>query len=134
MARYAACSRAQRRNSRCPWPKQVKLANGLTVLLVERHNLPIVSATLFSLSGSELNPIDKPGLSSFTANMLGEGTTSRSSLKFADDTDQIGATFGSEAGYSSAFLELTALTWNAAAGFDLLADATLHPAFDAKGN
>lgn len=115
-----------------PVAKQVKLANGLTILLVERHNLPLVSVTLFTLSGSELNPVDKPGLSSFTANMLGEGTASRSSLKFSDDTDQIGATFGSEAGYSSAFQELTALTWNAAAGFDLLADAALHPAFDAK--
>ncbi len=115
-----------------PVAKQVKLANGLSVLLVERHNLPLVSATLFSLSGSELNPVDKPGLSSFTANMLGEGTTTRSSLKFSNDTDQIGATFGSEAGYSSAFLELTTLTWNAPDGFDLLADATLHPAFDAK--
>ncbi len=115
-----------------PVAKQVKLANGLNVLLVERHNLPIVSATLFTLSGSELNPIDKPGLSSFTANMLGEGTTTRSSLKFSDDTDQIGATFGSEAGYSSAFLELTALTWNVSTGFDLLADAALHPSFDAK--
>jgi zinc protease len=115
-----------------PVAKQVKLANGLTVLLVERHNLPLVSATLFTFSGSELNPIDKPGLSSFTANMLDEGTTSRSSLKFSDDTDQIGATLGSEAGYSSAFLELTSLTWNATGGFDLLADATLHPAFDPK--
>jgi zinc protease len=115
-----------------PVAKQVKLANGLSVLLIERHTLPIVSATLFSLSGSELNPVDKPGLSSFTANMLGEGTTTRSSLKFSDDTDQIGASFGSEAGYSSAFLELTSLTWNAPAGFELLADATLHPAFDTK--
>jgi zinc protease len=115
-----------------PAAKQVKLANGLTVLLVERHNLPLVSATLFTLSGSELNPVDMPGLSSFTANMLGEGTTTRSSLKFSDDTDQIGATFNSEAGYSSAYIGLTSLTWNAAAGFDLLSDAALHPAFDPK--
>jgi zinc protease len=115
-----------------PVATQVKLPNGLTVLLVERHNLPLVSATLFTLSGSELNPLDKPGLSSFTANMLNEGTTTRSSMQFSDDTDQIGASLGSEAGYSSAFLELSTLTWNAPAGFDLLADATLHPAFDAK--
>ncbi|MGB2629333.1 MAG: pitrilysin family protein [Candidatus Acidiferrum sp.] len=115
-----------------PVAKQVKLANGLSVLLVERHNLPIVSATLYTLSGSELNPLDKPGLSSFTANMLSEGTASRSSMRFSDDTDQIGATLGSEAGYSSAYLELSVLTWNAPAGFDLLSDATLHPAFDAK--
>jgi zinc protease len=115
-----------------PVAKQVKLANGLSVLLVERHNLPLVSATLYTLSGSELNPLDKPGLSSFTANMLGEGTSTRSSLQFSDDTDQIGATFSSEAGYSSAFVELTSLTWNASAGFGLLADATLRPAFDPK--
>jgi zinc protease len=112
--------------------KQVKLPNGLTVLLVERHNLPIVAATLFTMSGSELNPVDKPGLSSFTAGMLREGTTSRSAIKFAEDTDQIGASLESEAGYSSAYLTLSALTWNADPGFDLLADATLHPAFDAK--
>jgi zinc protease len=115
-----------------PVPKQVKLPNGLTVLLVERHNLPIIAATLFSMSGSELNPIDKPGLSSFTAGMLREGTTSRSAIKFAEDTDQIGASLESEAGYSSAYLTLSALTWNSDPGFDLLADATLHPAFDAK--
>jgi zinc protease len=115
-----------------PVAKQVKLPNGLTVLLVERHNLPIVAATLFTMSGSELNPVDKPGLSSFTAGMLREGTTSRSAIKFAEDTDQIGASLESEAGYSSAYLTLSALTWNADPGFDLLADATLHPAFDAK--
>jgi zinc protease len=115
-----------------PVPKQVKLPNGLTVLLVERHNLPIVAATLFSMSGSELNPVSKPGLSSFTAGMLREGTTSRSAIKFAEDTDQIGVSLDSEAGYSSSYLTLSALTWNAGAGFDLLADATLHPAFDSN--
>jgi zinc protease len=115
-----------------PVPRQVKLPNGLTLLLVERHNLPIVAATLFTMSGSELNPVDKPGLSSFTAGMLREGTTSRSAIKFAEDTDQIGAALESEAEYSCAYLTLSALTWNASAGFDLLADASLHPAFDAK--
>jgi zinc protease len=115
-----------------PVAKQVKLPNGLTVLLVERHNLPIVAATLFTMSGSELNPVSKPGLSSFTAGMLREGTTSRSAIRFAEDTDQIGASLDSEVGYSSAYLTLSALTWNADPGFDLLADATLHPAFDAR--
>jgi zinc protease len=115
-----------------PVPKQVKLPNGLTVLLLERHNLPIVAATLFTMSGSELNPVAKPGLSSFTTKMLREGTTSRPAIKFAEDTDQIGATLESEASDSSAYLTLSVLTWNVDPGFDLLADATLHPAFDAK--
>ena len=115
-----------------PVPEKAQLANGLTIYLVERHNLPLVAATLYTISGSELNPLDKPGLSGFTADMLTEGTAARSALRFAEDTDQIGATIATQAGYSSASVALSALSWNAGGGFDLLSDATLHPAFDAK--
>jgi zinc protease len=115
-----------------PVPDKAQLSNGLTIYLVERHNLPLVAATLYTISGSELNPLDKPGLSGFTADMLTEGTAARSALKFAEDTDQIGATIATQAGYSSASVSLSALSWNAGGGFDLLSDATLHPAFDAK--
>jgi len=115
-----------------PVPEKAQLANGLTIYLVERHNLPLVAATLYTISGSELNPLDKPGLSGFTADMLTEGSAARSALKFAEDTDQIGATIATQAGYSSASVSLSALSWNAGGGFDLLSDATLHPAFDVK--
>jgi zinc protease len=115
-----------------PVPEKAQLANGLTIYLVERHNLPLVAATLYTVSGSELNPLEKPGLSSFTANMLTEGTATRPALKFANDTDQIGASISSEAGYSSGSLTLSALSWNAGAGLDLLSDAALHPAFDGQ--
>ena len=77
-----------------PTPKRFKLSNGLTVMLVERHNLPIVSANLVVLSGSETNPVNKPGLASFTADMLDEGTNKRSTLQIADDVAQIGAILG----------------------------------------
>ena len=115
-----------------PVPQRAQLANGLTIYLVERHNLPLVAATLYTISGSELNPLDLPGLSGFTADMLTEGTATRSALKFAEDTDQIGATVLSEGDYSSGSVRLSALSWNARAGLDLLSDAALHPAFDSK--
>jgi len=63
------------------------LPNGLTVMLVESHKLPVVAANLVVLSGSEMNPINKPGLASFTADMLDEGTQNRSALQIADDVD-----------------------------------------------
>jgi zinc protease len=115
-----------------PVPEKAQLANGLTIYLVERHNLPLVAATLYTISGSELNPLDKPGLSGFTAAMLTEGTATRSALKFAEDTDQIGATIATESGYSSGSVSLSTLSWNAGGGLDLLSDAALHPAFDVK--
>jgi len=115
-----------------PVPEQAKLSNGLTILLVERHNLPFVSATLYTASGSELNPLDKPGLSSFVADMLTEGTAKRSAVKFAEDADQIGASINAEAGYSSGTVSLSALSWNSGAAMDLASDALLHPAFAEK--
>jgi zinc protease len=115
-----------------PVPEQAKLSNGLTILLVERHNLPFVSATLYTASGSELNPLDKPGLSSFVADMLTEGTANRSAVKFAEDADQIGASINAEAGYSSGTVSLSALSWNSGAAMDLASDALLHPAFAEK--
>jgi zinc protease len=115
-----------------PAAEQAKLPNGLTILLVERHNLPFVSAVLYTMSGSERNPMDKPGLSSFVAQMLNEGTTSRSPLKFAEDADQIGATIESSAGYSSSTVAWSGLSWNAGAAMDLASDAVTHPAFAEK--
>jgi len=112
-----------------PVAEKAQLPNGLTIYLVQRHNLPLVAARLYTISGSELNPLDKPGLSGFTAEMLTEGTATRSALKFAEDTDQIGAAIAAESGYSSASLSLSALSWNAGAGLELVSDAALRPAF-----
>jgi zinc protease len=56
-----------------PVPTQFKLANGLTVMLFEQHRLPLVSANLVVLAGSDRNPAARPGLASFTADAMDEG-------------------------------------------------------------
>ena len=68
------------------------LPNGLTVILSQRRELPVVSASSGLASGSGDNPPDKPGLANFTAAMLDEGTTTRNALAIADDAAQLGAT------------------------------------------
>ena len=45
-----------------PAPQKFELKNGLTVLLVERHNLPVVAANLVVGGGAGANPVDRPGL------------------------------------------------------------------------
>ena len=115
-----------------PAPKKFKLANGLTVLLVEQHNLPMVSVGLTVLSGSELNPLDKPGLASFTADMLDEGTEKRSTLQLAEDAAQIGATLGTTSFSDASILNISALKKNADAAMELMSDVALHPSFAQK--
>ena len=45
-----------------PVPKQLTLSNGLTVLLTEQHNLPVVAARMVVLGGNGDNPASNPGL------------------------------------------------------------------------
>ncbi|MGI9105075.1 MAG: M16 family metallopeptidase [Pyrinomonadaceae bacterium] len=115
-----------------PVPKSFKLSNGLTVMLVEQHNLPVVSANLVFLSGSEANPAAKPGLASFTADMLDEGTTKRSTLQIAEDVAAIGATLSTGSSSDSSSVSVRTLKKNADAALDLVADVALQPAFAAK--
>ena len=115
-----------------PVPKKFKLANGLTVLLVEQHNLPMLSAGLAVLSGSEANPVDKPGLASFTADMLDEGTNKRSTLQLAEDAARLGASLSTGSFSDASIVNVSALKKNADAAFELMSDVALNPSFAQK--
>src|SRR5262249_55445625 len=65
-------------------PESTRLANGLTLILNRRRGLPVVAANLVFRTGSDANPLDRPGLANFTAAMLTEGTASRNALQIAD--------------------------------------------------
>jgi zinc protease len=113
-----------------PVAASFKLTNGLTVLLAEQHQLPIVSAHLVVLSGSDANPVDKPGVASFTAQMLPEGTDHRSSNQIADDAAQIGSEVRESSASDQSFVSIRTLKPNVDKAFDLLSDVALHPKFD----
>jgi zinc protease len=112
-----------------PVPEEFKLANGLTVLYNERPGLPLVAASLVQRSGSGVNPVDKPGLASFTARMLQQGTTTRSALQIADRAADLGAALGSQASTDGSSVSTHALTRNFPQALELLADVALHPSF-----
>ena len=112
-----------------PKAEQFKLDNGLTVLLVEQHKLPVVAANLVVLRGSDSNPPDRPGLASFTSAMLQEGTQDRPALQLADDVDQLGATLSTTSAADYSAVAIRGLKRNAQGEFDLLSDVVLHPAF-----
>ncbi len=112
-----------------PIPEKFVLANGLTVYLVETHHLPIVSANLIVLSGSERNPAHRPGLASFAADMLDEGTAARSALEIARAAEQLGAALGTGSSADYSFLTVRTLKRNVDAAFELLSDVLLNPCF-----
>jgi len=113
-----------------PVAASFKLPNGLTVLLGEQHQLPIVSVHLVVLSGSDANPVDKPGVASFTAQMLPEGTEHRSSNQIADDAAQIGSEVRESSASDQSSVSIRTLKPNVDAALNLLSDVALHPKFD----
>jgi zinc protease len=112
-----------------PIPRTFRLQNGLRVFLVEQHNLPVVSANIIALSGDDRNPAAMPGLASFTAEMLDEGTLKRSPLEIAADVDLIGATLATGSSMDSAHATTRTLKRNVDSAFELVSDVLLNPAF-----
>jgi zinc protease len=112
-------------------PDSIQLANGLTVIVSPRRGLPVVAANLVVRTGSDANPLDRPGLASFTAAMLSEGTTSRSAPQIADQIAQLGAALGARSTMDATFVQGASLKKNFRGTLELLADVALHPSFPA---
>ncbi len=115
-----------------PVPEQFTLPNGLTVLVSERRELPVVSAALVFASGSGDNPADTPGLANFTAAMLDEGTATRDALRIADDAAGLGASLLTASSMDHTQVSVTSLSRQFPAALALMADVALNPTFPAE--
>ena len=105
------------------------LPNGLTVIHYPNPALPLVAAELVVKSGSDANPDDAPGLAGFTAQMLEEGTATRSAPRIADEIAQLGAFLGSASTADASTVSLLALRSTFPQALDVLADVVQHAAF-----
>jgi zinc protease len=115
-----------------PKPVEMTLPNGLTILVLEDHRLPLVTARLTILGAGALNdPADIPGLANVTATMLKEGTKTLSSKQIAEQSDQLGAAIGAQAPWGSETATFTAsgLSDNASQWIPLASDILLNPSF-----
>jgi zinc protease len=105
------------------------LENGLTVLHVERHNLPLVMVTLLVKSGSVDEPAEKAGLANLAASLLTEGTKKRTSQDISQEAEFIGAELGASAGADYCTVGLAVLKKDIDKGFELFGDVLLNPVF-----
>src|SRR5437763_10631118 len=64
-------------------PKEIKLANGLRVIVIERPGLPLLAAELLVRNGAEIDPKDLAGTASMTGSLLTKGTDSMTAAQIA---------------------------------------------------
>src|SRR6266478_5012033 len=112
-----------------PPHERVVLKNGLTLLLMEKHGVPIVSLAAIVKAGAVADPAQEEGLAAVTAGLLRKGTARRNAQKFAEDLDFIGGSFAADAGADFSSVSGEFLTKDLDQGLDLFSDAILHPAF-----
>jgi zinc protease len=115
-----------------PRQEHFQLANGLKVRLVERHELPIVALYLVVDAGAVHDPKDRPGLASFTAAMMTEGTKRRSATRISDDLGFIGASLDAGASFDFASLSGAVLSSHLDGLLEILADVLANPTFPSR--
>ena len=110
-------------------PVRVVLKNGITILVVETHALPVVNISVTVKTGSVYDPPEKAGLSSLTAALLDEGTKTRSSQQIADEMDFIGGKLSTGGGTDFSTASLVVLKKDIKTGLDILSDVLMNPVF-----
>src|SRR3990172_6871093 len=112
-----------------PSYKKETLENGLTVLLMEYHKLPLIEVRLIVKGGTSYDPKGSEGLASLTAGLLRKGTATKSATQISDAIDFIGGSLNASAGADYFTITSEVLTKDLEKGFELFADVVLHPAF-----
>jgi zinc protease len=109
--------------------EQFQLPNGLKVILVEKHTLPVVEARLIVDAGAQREPADKSGLASLTGSLLSEGTGTMTGADIARAMDALGAQFSTGGGYNTGFADVVALKTVFPQALSLAARTVIAPSF-----
>jgi zinc protease len=112
-----------------PTPQEFRLANGVRVVVVEDHGLPIIHGRVLVNAGSLFEPAAKNGLASLTSQLLREGTRTLTGPQIAERMERLGAQFGTGAGYTFAQAQVTATKANFPEALSLAASTLAEPAF-----
>ena len=123
--------RSRRHSQRWTFPKYEtrKLPNGLTVYAIEHREQPIVAIRLLIAAGAANDPPEMPGVASFTADLLNQGTMSRDATQIAEAIDQVGGSLEASADMESTVVSAGVLKENVALAFDLMTDIVMRPEF-----
>ena len=109
-----------------------ELPNGLRLMIVEQHELPLADFVLVIKSGAETDVPGKLGTATLATSLLKEGTTTRSSLQIADQEAFLGVDLFAGAGWDATTAQLHTPTAQLDSALALFADVALRPAFPTK--
>jgi zinc protease len=105
------------------------MSNGVRVLFVERHDLPIVSVRVVSGVGAGDVAGARPGAVAFMGAMLEQGAGKRTALEISDEYEALGVEHGASCDWDSCVASVKALTSRLGPALDVLSDVVIRPTF-----
>lgn len=112
-----------------PKPVEKTLPNGLRVVVIQRSEMPLVSAQLLIKSGGEVDPSDLAGVADMTAALLTRGTTTRSATQIAEAIEALGGFINSGARWDSSVVGVDVMSSRIGPAMEIFADVVRNPGF-----
>ena len=112
-----------------PAIERTRLSNGLDLLVVSKHSLPVVDVQLLIRGGAALDPPLHAGRASLTAELIDEGTERFSALDISNQIELLGADLELRAGWDACFASVHGLSKRLPELLDLLSEVILRPRF-----
>jgi zinc protease len=113
-----------------PEVKHVTLPNGLKLLLLEDHELPLISISARIRVGSIYEPADKIGLADITGEVMRTGGThTKTGDELDDQLEQIAASVETGIGLNAGYASVSVLKEHVDTGLAVLADVLMNPEF-----
>ncbi len=110
-----------------PKPKTYSLPNGAKVFILEDHRLPSIRISIGMKAGALLDT--KPGVSEFTANMLNDGTKTKSYNQLSEAEEAIAAQLNAASSSEKTTLTASGLSEYTDQIIDLMSDVLMNPSF-----
>lgn len=114
------------------FPKAVSktLANGLRVFVIPGGKEPALTVRLvLPAAGTVNDPAGKAGLAQMAAQLLTDGTATRSAQQIAEAIDFVGGSLSASADVDGTYVTAQVVKKDTELAMELLADVVLHPAF-----
>ncbi len=112
-----------------PAVTEKKLPNNLTVAVVERKNVPLVTVQLMVNSGANSESSAKAGLANMTAELLTKGTKTRTATQIAEQLEFLGGTINTGADWNKSVVTVSVMSDKLEQAMAIMADVVLNPAF-----
>jgi predicted Zn-dependent peptidase len=114
-----------------PEHQSTTLANGLKLILVPRHDIPLVAFNLLMRGGAQLDPPGRDGTAALVADLLTHGAGSRDAQAFVETVEGAGGNLQAAARGEAIQVQGQFLARDSHLMLQLLADAVLRPHFAA---